>query len=133
LGKNIKREVNVRDKQKIFREKVLNNFNRCCCLTGETTEELLIASHIIPWSKGEDNRVDPGNGLCLSWVYDKLFDRGYFTLEDDLRIQISPRIKYLSKLHQKLLIDIGQAEIRKPIQYDLNPQCLEFHRKYIFK
>jgi len=37
---------------------------------------LLIASHIVPWSKDKQNRLNPRNGLCLSALHDKAFDRG---------------------------------------------------------
>lgn len=48
-----------------------------CRVTGVTNKALLIASHIKPWSKCDNNaeRLDGNNGLLLSPHIDKLFDR----------------------------------------------------------
>ncbi|MDR7021152.1 HNH endonuclease [Aeromonas salmonicida] len=53
-------------------------------LTGVTNKALLIASHIKPWSKCDNNteRLDGNNGLLLSPHIDKLFDRGWITFTD---------------------------------------------------
>lgn len=81
---NKRQEIYVRIKLSLFRKKVLANFKYTCCISGITEQELLIASHIIPWNDRKDCRLDPGNDLCLSIMYDKLFDKGYFTLSDKL-------------------------------------------------
>lgn len=55
-----------------------------CRVTGVTNKALLIASHIKPWSKCDNNteRLDGNNGLLLSPHIDKLFDRGWITFTD---------------------------------------------------
>ena len=50
---------------------------------------LLVASHIVPWSKDKANRLNPSNGLCLSAIHDKAFDQGLISLSNDFRILIS--------------------------------------------
>lgn len=45
---NRKIEVEQRQKQSVFRKRVLQNFEGRCCLTGISEEELLVASHVIP-------------------------------------------------------------------------------------
>lgn len=77
---NRKMEIKARQKQSLFRSRVLNNFGHQCCLSDTTEDNFLIASHIIPWAENIQTRLDPGNGLCLSYVFDKLFDEGYFFL-----------------------------------------------------
>ena len=47
---NSKREIQVSIKQSTFRKKILKNFEHKCCLTGVTENDLLVASHIIPWA-----------------------------------------------------------------------------------
>ena len=42
---NRKIEINARQKQSIFRTRVLNNFEHRCCLSDTVEENLLIASH----------------------------------------------------------------------------------------
>lgn len=44
---------------------------------------MLIASHILPWSKSSSyQKGDPFNGLLLSVVWDSLFDKGLVSFDD---------------------------------------------------
>ena len=70
------REVKTRVNQNVFRKIVLANYNGKCALTGIDISELLVACHIIPWSENEQERLNPENGICLSSLYDKAFDKG---------------------------------------------------------
>lgn len=45
------REVKTRVNQNVFREIVMTNYSGKCAITGIDIPELLLASHIIPWSK----------------------------------------------------------------------------------
>jgi len=81
--------VMVRVNQSLFRKMVLTNFNNQCCITGITQPELLVASHILPWSKDKGNRLNPKNGLALNTLHDKAFDCGLIAITEDLRIKIS--------------------------------------------
>ncbi len=93
-GKEKERLVKVRVNQSIFRTVVLATYNNACCITGINNPELLIASHIIPWSKDKKNRLNPMNGLCLNALHDKAFDAGLITISaDDYTIHISSRLK----------------------------------------
>ena len=117
----------------MFRTKVLNNFGRQCCLSDTIEENLLIASHIIPWAERIQTRLDPSNGLCLSYVYDKLFDEGYFSLRDDLRVIVSKQVSTLSQSIQSILAPIEGEKIRKPQVYPIVADYLEYHRMNKFK
>ena len=56
--------------------------------------DLLIASHIKPWSESSnEEKLDPYNGLLLLPNYDKLFDKHLISFDDDGKIIISPQIK----------------------------------------
>ncbi len=90
------REVKVRVNQDIFRKMVLSNFNFKCAITQINVPELLIASHIKPWAIDEKERLNPSNGLCLSGTYDKAFDKGLISINDNLEIIISSRLKRFS-------------------------------------
>lgn len=129
---NAKREVKARVKQSIFRKEVLENFNRQCCLTGVDESQLLVASHIIPWSAKIDTRLSPYNGLCLSILYDSLFDSGYFTFNDSTEVVLTPRLHTLSKQAQQWLTQILGREIAKPKKYEVSKSALEYHRTNIF-
>jgi putative restriction endonuclease len=80
------REVKVRVNQNIFRQIVLSNYSSKCAISGIDIPELLIASHIIPWSANQKERLNPENGICLSSMYDKAFDRGLIGLNTNYSI-----------------------------------------------
>ncbi len=65
-----------------------------CAVTGITNEDLLRASHAIPWAecKSGKQRLDPHNGLLLSVALDSLFDKDLICFEDDGRIRISSKL-----------------------------------------
>ncbi len=88
-----KATVKVRRGQEYFRQAVLNNFSGRCGITGLAVRELLIASHILPWGTHEAERLNVRNGLCLSRLHDAAFDIGLITFDENLRLQISPRLK----------------------------------------
>jgi len=89
FGREVLRQVVVRLDQTAFRKMVLSNFNYTCCITGIDQPELLIASHILPWSENAGNRLNPRNGLALNTLHDKAFDRGLITVTEDLTIKVS--------------------------------------------
>jgi hypothetical protein len=125
---NRKMEIKARQKQSIFRARVLNNFGHQCCLSDIVEENLLIASHIIPWAERIQTRLDPANGLCLSYVYDKLFDEGYFSLRNDFHVTITKRADELSMGIQNILVSIEGKKIREPKFYPVSLDFLEYHR-----
>ncbi|WP_066439320.1 HNH endonuclease [Chryseobacterium sp. CCH4-E10] len=129
---NAKREIQIRIKQSSFRKKVLKNFDHKCCLTGVTENDLLVASHIIPWSTKIDTRLSPHNGLCLSTLYDSLFDKGYFTLNEKYEVIIASKLDGLSLQTQNWLNEISGKVISNPVQYEISQIALEYHRNTIF-
>jgi putative restriction endonuclease len=71
-GEEVLRSVKVRKNQAAFRAMVLSAYDSRCALTGIAMPQLLIASHIVPWSANEKLRLDlnrAGNpGGCLVGV-----------------------------------------------------------------
>lgn len=129
---NAKREISVRLNQSKFRTSVLTNFENKCCLSGIAESNLLIASHIIPWANRIETRLDPGNGLCLMVLYDKLFDKGYFTLDDNLKVIITKKNPNLSLETQKWLQSIEGKQIYSPSKFLISKTALKYHRERIF-
>lgn len=82
-----------RIKQHFFRRAVLSSYRGRCCMSGLSEPRLLIASHIVPWSKDKANRLNPSNGLCLSAIHDRAFDQGLMSLTDDFRIVLSENLR----------------------------------------
>ncbi len=80
VGLTKRRMVNTRVNQYRFRKLVMTNYNFTCCITGIQQPELLVASHITSWSKFENNRLNPRNGICLNALHDKAFDNKLLTI-----------------------------------------------------
>ena len=82
----------ARVNQGVFRERLLRKYSKCC-LCGADNDELLIASHIKPWSDSNPSeKVDVNNGLLLCPNHDHLFDKGFISFDDDGHILISPQL-----------------------------------------
>lgn len=80
----------VRVGQSGFRKKVLSYWKNSCPITNISTQELLIASHIVPWCLASDKeRLDPFNGIALSPTFDKLFDKGFISFSDSGKMLIN--------------------------------------------
>jgi putative restriction endonuclease len=128
------RETKVRVHQSFFREAVLSSYNETCCITGLRISECLIASHIIPWSVDEARRADPTNGLCLSATFDRLFDRGLITIVSDMKVKVSKEL-YARKdsVIERHILRFQNQEIRFPTRFLPSEDCLEWHRKNVFR
>ena len=87
------RSTKQRRGQSYFREIVLNNYDNRCAVTGLQVREMLIASHILPWSSHENERLNVQNGICLNRLHDAAFDQGFISFDTQLRLIISDRLK----------------------------------------
>lgn len=100
-------EREVKTKQRIyqdfFRDAVLASYNQSCCICGLPHPEILIASHILPWSVGKDFRVNPENGLCLCASHDKAFDRQLLVIGTDYTVILASRVKSSKSVASKNL------------------------------
>lgn len=76
--------------QRAFAETVKANYGYRCAITGISTRDFLVASHIVPWSADQSIRLDPSNGICLSLLVDRAFEKGHLLVGDDLTLQIDP-------------------------------------------
>lgn len=77
--------------QDIFRDRLMDYWQRRCPLTGITDTALLRASHIIPWAEcnNDPERLDVHNGLLLSALWDAAFDRALVTFDDEGKPEFS--------------------------------------------
>ncbi len=135
IGKEREAIVKIRVNQSFFRKAVLAAYNFQCCITGLGIPELLNASHIIPWSKDEANRVNPRNGLCLNAIHDRAFDRGLLTITPDFKIKISKSVKRndMDSALQDFLFRYDGAEIKTPTRFQPDSKFLKYHNKSVFR
>jgi len=134
-GKMREQLIKVRVNQNFFRAAVLASYNKCCCITGIQIPELLIAGHIIPWSKDEKNRMNPANGLCLNLLHDKAFDRGLITITPDFKVRISRAFQKHKKnpAIQSFFLPCEGQPIRLPNRFLPDIAFLEYHNNEIFE
>jgi hypothetical protein len=127
--------VEVRIKQDFFRKVVLSSYQARCCMSGLGIPELLIASHIVPWKIDRSNRLNPRNGLCLSVLHDKAFDRGFITVTADLHIKVSKALKQASKGNALAtgLTDLDGKKLALPEKFFPDPRFLAYHAENMFK
>lgn len=71
--------------QRVYRKGLVDYWKGRCAITGVAIRGLLVASHIKPWRDCDTyaERLDVYNGLLLAVHYDKVFDQGWMTVEDD--------------------------------------------------
>jgi len=129
------REVKTRVNQDVFRNIVLANYEFKCALTGIDVTGLLKASHIVPWSKNEKERLNPENGICFSALYDCAFDRGYIGVNKKFEIILSSELKKKAKedYYSKYFSELEGVPITKPKKYLPKREFLEYHLDTIFK
>lgn len=126
-----------RKSQDYFRRMILANYGGRCALTGISVPQLLLASHIIPWAdkSHKKDRLNPCNGICLSALYDKAFDKGLFTISpDDYTIQLSSALREYGtqEYFDKQFGSISGKQITMPIEYKPNRDFLAYHRDHVF-
>jgi DNA (cytosine-5)-methyltransferase 1 len=122
-----------RIKQHFFRRAVLSSYRGRCCMSGLSEPRLLIASHIVPWSKDKANRLNPSNGLCLSAIHDRAFDKGFITLTNDFRIIVSDILKQRDdQFIRNVLLPLQGKLIDLPDKFAPDLSLLARHREHIF-
>jgi len=118
--------------QGAFRVLVTEAYARRCAVTGERTLPVLEAAHIRPYSMDGTHIVS--NGLLLRSDLHTLFDAGYLTVTDNLRVEVSGRIReqfengkeYYKYDGQRLLVIPGHEDERPA------PDLLRWHNENVF-
>lgn len=128
-GKGKQQESSRNRKSQVkYREELYNEFKHCP-FTHIDEFKLLIASHIKPHAVStKKEQADPNNGLMLSPLYDKLFDKGYISFKENGELLISD---WLSPQNRSRISfnyspeDLFLNEQRK--------EYLKYHRVNVFK
>jgi len=122
-----------RIKQNFFRRAVLSSYRGRCCMSGLSESRLLVASHIVSWSKDKINRLNPSNGLCLSAIHDRAFDKGLITLTDDLKIVVSEELKRKDEpFIREVLLPLNGRTIESPERFVPEAEFIAWHRSKLF-
>lgn len=136
FGDELKEERKLRDpylhrlyKIQLQEESVLN-LNDTKCMVEKLAYPILIASHIKPFIKCDENEAyDVNNGILLSRNLDTLFDLGYITFSNNGEIifanQLKQDVKDSITNSEYLLDQIFLSEKRK--------EYLQYHRSEVFE
>jgi 5-methylcytosine-specific restriction protein A len=116
--------VTSRVGQGAYRKRIIHRWEYKCAVTGFDNLNILIASHIVPWSESTDiERLDVDNGLLLSPTYDALFDQHLISFEHNGKIILSNSIEM--QAYQKIGVT-GLEKISNLSDYNRN--YLDRHR-----
>ena len=120
--------VKARIGQGPFRDALLDHWGSCA-VTEVADQDLLRASHIIPWSKASiQDRTNLFNGLLLAAHMDALFEVGRISFADNGEIIISPALSGS---------DAAALGVHKGMRLrsvdDRHKAPLEYHRSKKFK
>lgn len=117
--------INTRVGQGRFREDLIHHW-KGCAVTKFQNYSFLIASHIKPWSKSDnEERLDPFNGLLLLANIDKAFDLGYVSFDEGGHILISEHLEEYQIL--------GIHSEMKVLLTKQHQDYLAYHRENQFK
>jgi putative restriction endonuclease len=128
--------VKIRRGQQFFRQAVLNAYDIRCCISGINVPRLLVASHIKPWGKFPNDRLNPRNGLCLSTLHDAAFDAGLITLDDKLSVVLSKQLRrfFPQPALEQNFVPFDGKPIRLPEKLaEPDAEFIRFHREEIFQ
>lgn len=113
-----------------FRDFVLTGYSNSCAVSGKVIKwnnlNNLEAAHIKPKSQGGSFRPNNGIALCrdMHWA----FDKGFFTIEDDLTIKVHPDIE------SDFLKSFDGKKVAAPTDVFVEPDKdnLRYHREKIY-
>lgn len=122
----------VRLGQGAFRILVMDAYSRRCAISGERTLPVLEAAHIKPYSESGPHFIS--NSLLLRSDLHKLFDTGYLTINQDLTVEVSRRIKEEFENGKDYYKYHGSEVLNLPINPSNKPDklFLEWHHDNIF-
>jgi putative restriction endonuclease len=126
-------QVKTRTVQQFFRTAVISSYHFKCAVCELGLQEMLTASHIIPWSRNEQCRTDPANGISLCTLHDRAFDRGFLAINDDYSIFLSKKITSASGHIIELMFKRFEKQTLKlPFRFLPNIKYLKWHRDNVF-
>ena len=113
----------IRKGQEKFRKIILDNYFSRCAVCSISEVDLLQASHIIPVNQ-KQVMGSIRNGICLCALHHLMFDKGYFSFDDNHKIIIAEE-KFSTKnllTKMKYFKKIGKSKIEPSIDF------LQMHR-----
>lgn len=130
----VERVVEQRKGQDFFRRAVLANFDNRCCVTGIAEPQLLNASHILPWKFDVEHRHNPANGLAMSATFDRAFDRGLISFDENRRLILSHSLtSHPDRTTRNHFSAYQGEEMAGTRRFEPSSKFLAWHRANIFR
>jgi putative restriction endonuclease len=115
-----------------FRILVTDAYERRCAVTNERTLPVLDAAHIKPFS--EHGLHEVSNGILLRTDLHALFDKGYLTINKQMQVEVSARIKEeFDNGKEYYRFHGGRIHIPKEPRYRPSSEYLEWHNNHIYR
>lgn len=132
-GKDQISKTKVRIGQAYYRKMIISIYAGKCCVTGMDVQNLLRASHIVPWAKDKENRMNPENGLCLSGTYDLAFDQHLISFDEEYRMIVGKEIRdhFSNETTRKYFEKFEGKRIALPSKFLPNQTLLQSHRELL--
>lgn len=117
--------VNTRIGQGQFRKNLISYWGGCA-VTNYKDTRFLIASHIKPWRAAENfERLDTYNGVLLLPNFDKAFDLGFITFNENGGIRVSEEIEQRETLGVEANMAISITNCHQ--------DYMAYHRETVFR
>ncbi len=115
----------VRVNQHFFRSLILASYRSRCAVCELPIPELLVASHIVPWSVDPSLRMNPTNGICLCSLHDRAFDTGILIFTEEYTITVRDDILALTKPESVAMVcQYSQRTLCLPERWQPDPALL---------
>lgn len=125
---NTKRRIG----QDAVRRLTLANYSNQCAACDIKEPDLLIASHIAPWSKDVINRGVLENIICFCALHDRLFEKGKMIVDhltNEIKFSESFRnLSHSSKTYEAYKT-ATYSKLRLPTSFSPDPLLLKKHRE----
>ena len=108
-----------------LRRLTLSNYNGQCALCDTTDRQLLVTSHVARWADRPEARGKLSNTICFCTLHDRLFEVGYFGLQDDLTVLRHPRS---ASTAIRIWLDRCTGLFRSPTSHRPDGEYLGQHR-----
>lgn len=119
------KSIAIRRGQSAFRNKLLEAYNGCCCVTGSDLHATLEAAHVSPYRGPQSNHVS--NGLLLRSDIHSLFDLGLLSVDENYQVVLSPEV-----ISCETYNPLSGSKIYLPENFEYYPskEALRKHRKW---
>jgi len=86
------------------------------------------------WSKYQENRLNPRNGLCLNSIHDKAFDKRFIAITPDYKVETS---KYFNdfetdKSVKGFFLNFNYQSTNLPDKFLPSKEFLDYYKNNIF-